>query len=99
MAKITAKVMKTIRFRSGNAWPAGLLTASGSASAAASERAPRIPLQPTSSRSLGPMRRATWLGRRSSSRIRYGTVNPQAIRVAITTALASAACPSRLAAE
>jgi hypothetical protein len=68
VAKITAKVMKMIRCRCGNGWP--VLVVRGRASAAASDTAPRIPLQPATSRSLTLARRARWAGRRSRAQIR-----------------------------
>ena len=69
------------------------------ASATASDTAPRMPLQPTTSRHEALDRRATWLGRRSSARIRYGTVKSQTSRVATTTALTARAYPASSPAE
>jgi hypothetical protein len=57
-----------IRLRCGKGWP--VLVCSGKASAAASETAPRMPLQLATSRSRAPTRRARWASRRSSARTR-----------------------------
>ena len=61
VAKITPKVMNSSWSRAGKS--------AGSASAAASETAPRMPAQPTTTRPRQLPRRATWLARRSSARI------------------------------
>ena len=68
VAKITPKVRKISRSRSGKGAPPCVV--SGSASAAASETAPRIPAHATTKRRAGPTRRSRWLGRRSMARIR-----------------------------
>ena len=56
-----------IRSRSGKSAP--LSVWSGSASAAASETAPRIPAQPPTNRCCQVARRARWASRRSIARI------------------------------
>ena len=63
---------------------------SGIDSAAASDTAPRIPIQPSRNRLRAGIRRSRWLGRRSSARTRYGIVKNQTIRViTVTPAIAS----------
>ena len=97
VVRITQNVRNTIRLRSGNASPASVV--SGSASAAASETAPRIPHQPRTAfaRQLGmtSCSRAQWLTRRG----RYVVTKTQTIRATITTPLTSAAYPISVAVE
>ena len=81
---MTPAVTKTIRSRPGNGSPDA--TVSGTASAAASETAPRKPATPLTTRPRGPTRRSRCCGRRSSARITYGMVNSQAKRTPMTTA-------------
>ena len=72
-----------IRSRCGNGPPASV--ANGTASATASETAPRMPLQAMTSRDRALARRARCAGRRSIARIRYGTVKNQTNRLPTTT--------------
>src|SRR3954454_10517708 len=58
-----------------------------------------MPLQPTTSRHEALDRRARWASRRSSARIRYGTVNSHTSRVPTTTPLTASAYPPSSAAE
>ena len=72
--------MKRISGRSVNGAPESVVT--GSASAAASETAPRIPIQATSA----TLRWLSWVPR---SRMSQVSVKTQPIRTTITAALAS----------
>ena len=86
---MTAKARKTINDRPGNAAPASVR--SGSASAAASETAPRIPIQPISAASSH--RGASPRLRRRSACGPYTNGKTQASRTAITVAATMAASP------
>ena len=87
--RITQNVRKTIRPRSGKAPPASVV--SGSASAAASETAPRMPHQARIAfpchAGIGSCSRAQWLIRRGQ----YVVAKTHTIRAPITTPLTSAA--------
>ena len=69
---------------------------SGSARAAASVTAPRIPDHATTVRGAQPTRRSTWAGRRSSARMTYGVVWTQRNRVPTTAAIVAKAYPARV---
>jgi len=85
---MTQKVMNRIRSRPGKGSPASVVT--GTARAAASDTAPRMPAQATSVRACQVPRRARWAGRRSRARTITVMPKTQANRVAITTALTAA---------
>ena len=81
--------MNWISSRPGSGSPASVV--SGSASAAASETAPRIPAQLPTTRKRQLARRARCEGRRSSVRTRKVTMKFQRKRAAITVAQTAAA--------
>ena len=81
--------MNWISSRPGSGAPASVC--SGSASAAASETAPRIPAQPPTTRVRQPTRRATCEGRRSIALMRKVTMKFHRKRTAITAAQTAAA--------
>lgn len=81
--------MKRIIERSGKGSPASVV--SGSASAAASETAPRIPAQLATTRKRQFARRCRCAGRRSKVRISAVIPKPQAKRTKTTATQTSAA--------
>ena len=89
VTRISAKVMNWISSRPGSGSPASVLR--GSASAAASETAPRIPAQLPTTRKRQLARRARCDSRRSSVRTRKVTMKFHRKRAAITVAQTAAA--------
>ena len=97
VTKITANVRNWISSRSGNG--ALLLVVKGNDRAAASDTAPRMPIQPSRNRLRAGTRRSRWLDLRSSMRNRYGTVKNQIIRVSTVTPAIASPQPSSVAIE
>ena len=85
---MTPVVTKTIISRSGKA--PRRRGCSGTASAAASDTAPRNPATALTVRCRAPTRRSRCAGRRSIARMRYGVVYTQANRTPITAPLTAA---------
>lgn len=75
--------MKISRLRSGNGAPLSVVI--GTATAAASDTAPRNPAQAVTKRCRQPTRRSRCTARRSISRISMVVNSPQKMRDTITT--------------
>ena len=72
---MTVTVLKTIRFRSAYVVPSG--NVAGTASAAASDTAPRKPAQPSAVRTRQFTRRVRCTARRSTNRITHADRCPR----------------------
>ena len=90
--RMTTEVTNTIRSRSGNGAPPA--TVDGTASAAASDTAPRKPAHPLTMRCRHPTRRVRCTARRSTARMTKGVRSTQSSRVPITTTVIARATPS-----